>query len=114
MSFHPSPLLSSPSNHTAWFLCLQTGSAWSFEHGLHAEEEGEMLMQQENCCAAQQKRNQRDKSHTRLITLDHSSFSFIRSSSCAEEHCRLEQDWWVGDHDGFAAGRTSSPIIFMQ
>ncbi|CAN5959397.1 unnamed protein product [Sphagnum jensenii] len=114
MSFHPSPLLSSPSNHTAWLLCLQTGSAWCFEHGLHAEEEEEMLMQQENCSGAQQIRNQKDKSHTRLITLDHSSFSFIRSSSCAEEHCRLEQDWWVGDHDGFAAGRTSSPIIFMQ
>jgi hypothetical protein len=95
---------------------LQTGSAWSFEHGVHAEEEEEMLMlmQQENCSGAQQKRNQKDKSQTRLITLDPSSFSFIRSSSCAEEHCRLEQDWWVGDHDGFAAGRTSSPIIFMQ
>jgi hypothetical protein len=63
MSFHPSPLLSSPSNHTAWWLCLQIGSAWTFEHALHAEEE-EMLMQQENCSAAQQKRNQKDKSHT--------------------------------------------------
>jgi hypothetical protein len=74
---------------------LQTGSAWSLEHGLHAEEEEEeeeMLMQQENCSGAQKKRNQKDKSYTRLITLDHSSFSFIRSSSCAEEHCRLEQD----------------------
>jgi hypothetical protein len=56
MSFHPSPPLSSPSNHTAWLLCLQTGSAWNFEHGLHAEEEEEMLMQQENCSAAQQQK----------------------------------------------------------
>jgi hypothetical protein len=36
---------------------LQTGSAWSFEHGLHAEEEEEeeemTLMQKENCSAAQ-------------------------------------------------------------